>query len=83
MSFKKENSFVVLYTTDISRTHEFYKKLGAEIRELEDDKVKELIVQAGGLIKAGVFENLWNCKEILFEDPNGYKFALYSDKMAV
>lgn len=37
--FKSENSFNVLYTTDISKTHQFYKNLNLKIIQLEKDKV--------------------------------------------
>lgn len=125
--FKSENSFNVLYTTDVLKTHDFFKALGCQINQLESDKVvvtlgtfslhfilntaepfeayqyiaiadkygqgnifyletnnivqaKEVIEQAGGIIKADTFENHWGYLELLFEDPNGYKFALYQEK---
>jgi predicted lactoylglutathione lyase len=37
--FLKNSSFNVLYTEDIQATHDFYKKIGAEIEKIEDDKV--------------------------------------------
>jgi predicted enzyme related to lactoylglutathione lyase len=124
--FKKNSSFNVLYTTNIDKTHYFYKEIGAEIKELQDDKVvvdiadfelhfilntkepienyqyiaerknygqgiifyietedieksHDLILKANGIVKMDIFKNLWNCKELLFEDPNGYKFALYQE----
>lgn len=122
--FKSNTSFLVLYSTDINKTHNFYKGLGLEIQEFEKDKVvvqfgsfefhfvlyttepfqaykyiatptdyghgvifyietndivtdSQLIEQQGGTIKAPIFENHWGCRECLFEDPNGYIFALY------
>ena len=35
------------------------------------------IKEAGGVAKSTIFENKWDCKEFLMEDPNGYKFAFY------
>ena len=125
--FKTDSSFIVLYTTDILQTEKFFRKLGAEIKQLESDKVvvklgsfdlhfilnttepfaayqyiamsenygqgvifyietenivqeKEKIKYAGGTLKTDVFENHWGYLELLFEDPNGYKFALYQEK---
>lgn len=122
--FKTDSSFNVLYTTNIQKTHDFYQKIGAEIKELETDKVvislgsfdlhiilntqepndlyryiaepkhygqgvifyietddinkaQEIIENAGGTIKVPIFNNHWGCQELLFEDPNGYKFAVY------
>lgn len=122
--FKPNASFLVLYTTNVSQTHDFYQKLGCEIKEVADDKVvvkcgdfdlhfildstepqdsyryiakpgnygqgvifyletenisvtQQQITDAGGTVKAPVFDNHWGCKELLFEDPNGYKFAVY------
>lgn len=124
--FKTDPSFHVLYTTDIETTHGFYKKLGAEIKQLEKDKVvvhfgsfdfhfilnstepfeaykyiaepgeygqgvifyietddiraaQDLVSTSGGKIMAPVFKDLWESEEVLFEDPNGYKFALYQE----
>jgi predicted enzyme related to lactoylglutathione lyase len=49
--------------------------------ETEDiQKASEMIPKAGGELKSEIFDNLWDCKELLFEDPNGYKFALYQMK---
>ena len=42
--------------------------------EASHDQVKSL----GGLLKTDVFQNHWGSKEFLFEDPNGYKFAIYN-----
>ena len=125
--FKKNSSFTVLYTTDVQRTHDFFQKIGGEIKQIESDKVvislgdfvfhyilnttepfeayryiatpekygqgvifyletesieqtKQTIEQAGGIIKADVFENHWGYLELLFEDPDGYKFAVYQEK---
>lgn len=124
--FKQESSFNVLYTTDVVKTHDFYQKLGLEIKQFETDKVvvsfgsfdlhfilnttepfeaykyiaepphygqgvifyvetddiredQKLISSIGGTIKAEVFKNHWEYEELLFEDPNGYKFALYQE----
>ncbi|MCA9397612.1 VOC family protein [candidate division WWE3 bacterium] len=121
---KQDSSFIVLYSTNITQTHDFYQSIGLDIKEYEDDKVvveigslelhfilystepfqeykyiatpdnyghgvifyvetndivtdSQLIEQQGGTIKAPIFENQWGCKECLFEDPNGYNFALY------
>lgn len=46
-----------------------------ETENLED--TRNLIEQAGGTIISDIFDNKWNCKELLIEDPNGYKFAFY------
>ena len=40
-------------------------------------KAKAAVIAAGGTVKADIFENKWGCKELLFEDPDGYKFSLY------
>jgi|GEM_PF-3056481 len=124
--FKQTASFNVLYTTDVIKTHDFYQKLGLEIKQFETDKVvvsfgsfdlhfilnttepfetykyiadpskygqgvifyietdsiqedQKLVVSLGGTIKAEVFKNHWGYQELLFEDPNGYKFALYQE----
>lgn len=46
--------------------------------EVEDiESAPKLIIEAGGKITADIFKNKWDCKELLFEDPNGYKFAFY------
>lgn len=42
-------------------------------------KAKNSVIAAGATIKADIFDDLWDCKELLFEDPNGYKFALYQE----
>lgn len=123
--FTKDSSFNVLYTKDLQRTHDFYKNIGAEIREFDSskvvvgigdfdlhivlsktephpsfkylansdnsnsgvifyievediDKAFELVKENGALIKTEVFNNHWGCKEFLFEDCNGVKFAFYS-----
>ena len=46
-----------------------------EVESLE--QTKQNVEQAGGIIKADVFENHWGYLELLFEDPIGYKFAVY------
>ena len=43
-------------------------------------EASDLITKAGGKVIADIFENHWGCYELLFEDPNGYKFALYQEK---
>lgn len=122
--FKSDSPFIVLYTTDVKMTHDFYYKIGAEITQLEEDKVvvsfagydfhfilntsepfksykyiaeqgkygqgiiyyiesddldkdQDAVKQAGGKIVAPVFENMWGARECLFEDPSGFKFALW------
>lgn len=40
-------------------------------------QIKKQIKDAGGTIVSDIFENKWNCLELLIEDPNGYKFAFY------
>ncbi|HRH24236.1 MAG TPA: hypothetical protein PK109_01430 [Candidatus Paceibacterota bacterium] len=122
--FSSENSFTVLYTTDVSKTAAFFKNLGVAVKQEEADKVVvgfgsfdlhyilntsepfeaytyiavsgsygqgaifyvettdinelvERIPAAGGTLKSEVFQNKWNCRELLTEDPNGYKFAFY------
>lgn len=50
---------------------------------IETNNIKKLanrIKKIGGKLKADVFENHWDYLEILFEDPNGYKFAAYQEK---
>lgn len=50
---------------------------------LETTQIQEaskLIVSSGGTVKTSVFENHWGYQELLFEDPNGYKFALFQEK---
>ncbi len=42
--FIKDSSFHVLYTYNLQATHNFYKSLGTEIKQVEDDKV---VVQMG------------------------------------
>lgn len=46
-----------------------------EVENLEN--LFELVENAGGKIKSQIKENHWDCKEFLFEDVNGYKFAAY------
>jgi catechol 2,3-dioxygenase-like lactoylglutathione lyase family enzyme len=49
---------------------------------IETDSIEEdqrVIASIGGTIKAEVFKNHWGYDELLFEDPNGYKFALYQE----
>jgi len=122
--FKPNSSFLVLYTDNISATHDFYKAIGAEIKQLEEDKVVvkidghemhfildstepfeeykyiakkndygngtifyvevdnidefyKLVESSNGSLKSKIFENKWGAKELLFEDPNGYKLAVY------
>ncbi len=124
---KQTSPFLVLYTPNIKLTHQFYREIGGDIKELSDDKLvvgfgflefhfilntsepfegyryitipqsygqgvifyletdniaeaENKILTSGGTIKAPTFNNLWDCKELLFEDPNGYKFALYQSK---
>ena len=121
--FNTEGSFNVLYTTDIEKSANFFKKLGIPLKQHEADKVvvtfgsfelhyilsttepfeeykyitlpeygqgvifyiettdiarvAQHIPEAGGVLKSSIFENKWDCKELLAEDPNGYKFAFY------
>lgn len=53
----------VIFYIGTSDIKEAYKKVGA----------------AKGTIKTEIFQNHWNAKEFLFEDPNGYKFAMYQE----
>jgi len=46
-----------------------------EVSEIEEFLV--LVQKAGGIIKSQIKDNHWECREFLFEDPNGYKFAAY------
>lgn len=49
---------------------------------IESENIEEdfnQIKQAGGIIQSEILDNLWECKEFLFEDPNGYKFAVYQE----
>ncbi len=48
-----------------------------ESTQIADDQQR--VEKAGGVIKAPVFLNNWGYQEVLFEDPNGYKFALYQE----
>lgn len=41
------------------------------------EAVAEKIRNAGGTLKSEIFENKWDGKELLVEDPSGYKFAFY------
>lgn len=46
--------------------------------EVEDlHMAYEKVKKAGGTLKSEIKPNHWECKEFLFEDPNGYKFAFY------
>ncbi|MEX0896362.1 MAG: VOC family protein [Patescibacteria group bacterium] len=49
------------------------------IQTTDIDGAKELIEKHGGVIKSPIFTNHWNCRELLFEDPNGYKFAVFQE----
>lgn len=47
---------------------------------IETDNIEEtfdLVKKAGGKIQSEIKENHWECRELLFEDPNGYKYAVY------
>jgi predicted enzyme related to lactoylglutathione lyase len=49
---------------------------------IETDQIETLqqqVSQLGGTVKALPFENHWGYWEMLFEDPNGYKFAVYQE----
>lgn len=125
--FKSGGSFNVMYIKDVNTTHDFYKKLGLEITELEAERVtvkfdtfdlhfvlnssepfdaykyvaapenygngvifyvetdqiealQRLIPTIGGEVKSEIIENLWGYNELLFEDPNGFKFAAYQER---
>lgn len=43
------------------------------------NQVAEKVPGAGGILKSSVFDNKWGCKELLVEDPSGYKFAFYQN----
>lgn len=122
--FKQNSSFLVLYTDNIHSTYDFYKSIGAEIKQLEEDKVVvkidghemhfildssepfaeykyiankndygngvifyvevediegfyNIIQSSNGSSKSQIFDNKWGAKELLIEDNNGYKFAVY------
>lgn len=122
--FIPNSTFHVLYTSNIKSTHDFYKNIGAEIKEFAEDKVVvqlaefsfhfildssepfdeykyiaqdndfgngiifyievnniqelyNLLTGLKAIIKTEIFDNKWDAKELLFEDPNGYKFAVY------
>ena len=46
--------------------------------EVEDlERAYKKVQNAGGVVKTDIKNNHWECKEFLFEDPNGYKFAFY------
>ena len=47
------------------------------IETTDIEQVAQKISEAGGTLKSSIFENKWNCRELLAEDPNGYKFAFY------
>lgn len=44
--FIPDSSFIVLYTSDVVKTHDFYQAIGATIKELASDKV---VVSLGSL----------------------------------
>ncbi len=122
--FKRDQSFIVLYTKDVDATNNFYTALGGEIKEKADDKVVvgfggfdlhfilasseqvaeykyiadaehygagvifyietddiaaayAAVATAGGATKSEIYDNHWGSKEFLFEDNNGFKFAVY------
>ena len=47
------------------------------IETTDIDALPQLVVQAGGTLKSEIFENQWECRELLVEDPEGFKFAFY------
>ena len=47
------------------------------IKATDIDLVARKVTEAGGVLKSEVFDNKWNARELLVEDPNGYKFAFY------
>jgi predicted enzyme related to lactoylglutathione lyase len=124
--FKSQSPFILLYTKDVSRTHEFYKSISAEVVELKEDKVVvnlggfslhfilgstepieeykrvmsngeassglgiilyiessdieknfELLKSVGAKFIKEIYSNHWGYREFLFQDPNGYKFAVW------
>lgn len=54
---------------------EFFFYIGVNNLEATTEKIKE----AGGVVKTKIKENHWGAREFLFEDPNGYKFVMYSE----
>lgn len=46
--------------------------------EVEDlEYLQSLIEPSGGSLITQIQLNHWNCREFLFEDPNGFKFVAY------
>lgn len=83
----KFGSFELHYILDSTEPFEEYKYITIPdnygqgvIFYIETDNIDQmpnLITKAGGALKSDIFDNKWGCKELLFEDVNGYKFALY------
>ncbi|MEL6805358.1 MAG: VOC family protein, partial [Bacteroidota bacterium] len=60
--------------------HSVVMGLGVFCFYIKTDHIEEVAKkagEAGGVLKTEVFENHWDGKELLVEDPNGYKFAFY------
>jgi uncharacterized glyoxalase superfamily protein PhnB len=80
-------SFDLHYILNTSEPFEEYKYIAAPehygqgvifyIETSDIKQVMEKIPEAGGTLKSSIFDNKWGSKELLTEDPNGYKFAFY------
>ena len=49
-----------------------------ESTNIEEDLAK--IRGSGGKVVTEPADNAWDCQEALYEDPDGYKFVIWSDK---
>lgn len=86
VTFDSQDFHFILNTTEPSDSYKYIAQPGSYGQgvifyiEAEDlEKAEQLIVSCGGIVKADIFNNHWGCQELLFEDPNGYKFALYQE----
>lgn len=80
-------SFDLHYILDTTEPFEEYKYIALSeqygqgvifyIETNDIEQVAERIPDAGGTLKSPIFDNKWNCRELLAEDPNGYNFAFY------
>lgn len=79
-------SFDLHYILNTSEPFEEYKYITSGpygqgiifyIETLDIEVVFSKISEVGGTVRSSIFENKWDCKEFLAEDPNGYKFAFY------
>lgn len=83
-------SFELHYVLSSSEPFEAYRYIALPghygdgvIFYVETSNIEQAIIKvanAGGALKTGIFDNKWECREFLFEDPNGYKFSVYQAK---